>query len=186
MRLEGSINLAPATPNLDGLWKDALRALRPGAAIYVHGLAGDRTCHSALALPGPAAAVQHVPTASDVAEQLARAGFADIQIEKLSETAYFVVDGVAMRELRIVARKPGYRPSARVHQAVYLGPMRQIVDDFGTVFRRGVPTSVNIHDWQLLQKSAAAGSFLFLKPESSNEAACCAEQEATAPAAAER
>ena len=186
VRLEGSINLAPATPNLNGLWKEALRVLRPGAAISVRGLAGDRACPSAITLPGPAAAVQHVPTASDVAEQLARAGFADIQIEKLSETAYFVVDGVAMRELRIVARKPGYRPAVRAHQAVYLGPMREIVDDFGTVFPRGVPTSVNVHDWQLLQTSAAAGSFLFLKPESSNEAACCAEQEVTAPAAAER
>ena len=182
VRLEGSINLAPQTPNLDGLWRDALRALRPGAAIYVHGLAGDRVCGAALALPGPAAAVQHVPTASDVAGRLAQAGFADIQIEKLSETAYFVVDGVAMRELRIVARKPGYRPSAQAHQAVYLGPMREIVDDFGTVFRRGVPTSVNVHDWQLLQKSAAASSFLFLKPESSNAAACCAEQESAPPA----
>ena len=63
------------------------------------------------ALPGPAAAVQHVPAASDVVEELARAGFADIPIEKLSETAYFVVDGVPMRELRIAARKPGHRPA---------------------------------------------------------------------------
>jgi catechol 2,3-dioxygenase-like lactoylglutathione lyase family enzyme len=187
VRLEGSINASPATANLDGLLADARRALRPGAAISVHGLAGDRACRSALALPGPAAAVQHVPAASEVAEQLARAGFVDIQIEKLSEAAYFVVDGVAMRELRIVARKPGYRPAARTHQAVYLGPMRQIIDDFGTVFQRGVPTPVNVHDWQVLQKSAAASSFLFLKPESAGAAACCAGQEAAAaPAVVER
>ena len=84
-----------------------------------------------------------------------------MQIEKLSQTAYFVVDGVPMRELRVVARKPGYRPGGATHQAVYLGPMDEVVDDFGNVFRRGVPTPLNVHDWQALSKSAAAGSFLF-------------------------
>ena len=81
---------------------------------------------------------------------LAHAGFVDIGIEKLSQTAYFVVDRVGLRELRVVARKPGYRPATEAHRAVYLGPMSEIVDDFGTVFRRGVPTPVNIHDWQML------------------------------------
>jgi catechol 2,3-dioxygenase-like lactoylglutathione lyase family enzyme len=175
VRLEGSINAAPETGNLDGLFTDALRALRPGAAVYVHGLAGDRASRAPQELPGPASSVQHVPTPSDVVAQLAGAGFVDIHIEKLSETAYFVVDGNPMRELRIVARKPGYRPRQASHQAVYLGPMRELVDDFGTVFRRGVPTALNVHDWQLLQKSAAAGSFLFLKPESSKDAGCCEE-----------
>jgi catechol 2,3-dioxygenase-like lactoylglutathione lyase family enzyme len=185
VRLEGSINLTPETEHLAGLFADALRTLRPGAPVYVHGLAGDRASRGPLALPGPAAAVQHVPAASDVADQLVRAGFADIQIEKLSETAYFVVDGNPMRELRIVARKPGYRPKQATHRAVYLGPMREIVDDFGTVFRRGVPTPVNVHDWQLLAKSAAAGSFLLLKSEAT-EAGCCSEEPAAAPAAASR
>src|SRR5262245_42191650 len=99
VRLEGSINLPPETANVEGLLTDALRALRPGAAIYVHGLAGDRPSRGKVALPGPAASVQHVPTAAKVVEKLARAGFADIRIEKLSETAYFVVDGVGMREV---------------------------------------------------------------------------------------
>src|SRR5918995_2594345 len=54
VRLEGSINVAPETENLDGLFADALRALRPGAAVYVHGLAGDRAGRTALELPGPA------------------------------------------------------------------------------------------------------------------------------------
>ncbi len=104
-----------------------------------------------------------------------QAGFVDIQIEKLSQTAYFVVDGVPMREVRIVARKPGHRPRATTHHAVYLGPMGQVTDDFGNVFRRGVPTPLNVHDWQMLSKGAASGAFLFLKPEAAKAAeACCA------------
>ena len=176
VRLEGSINAAPDADNRAGLLAEALRALRPGAAIYVHGLVGDRPSRSRPALPGPAAAVQHVPAAGDVVDDLVRIGFVEIQIEKLSQTACFVVDGVPMRELRIVARKPGHRPRTATHHAVYLGPMGQVTDDFGNVFRRGLPTPLNVHDWQMLSQSAASGGFLFLKPDESNTAASCAEQ----------
>jgi hypothetical protein len=39
-----------------------------------------------------------------------------------------------------------------------------VTDDFGNVFRRGEPAPLNVHDWQVLSKSAAAAAFLFLKP----------------------
>jgi hypothetical protein len=150
--------------------------------IYIHGLAGDRPCRPSPALPGPAAAVQHVPATGEVVEDLVRAGFVEIQIEKLSQTAYFVVDGVAMRELRIAARKAGHRPATAAHQAVYLGPMRQVTDDVGNVFRRGVATALNVHDWQMLSKSGASSAFLFLKPEESRTDESCCDQSARPPA----
>ena len=110
-----------------GLLAECLRALRPDGVIYLHGLAGDRATTSVHQLPGPAAAVRHVPAAGEVVDDLVAAGFADVQIETLSETAYFVVDDVSMREIRVVARKPGHRPAAATHQAIYLGPMREVV-----------------------------------------------------------
>ena len=167
IRLDGSINVALDSANRSSLLAEVLRALRPGAPVYLHGLSGDRPSRGTPELPGPAAAVQHVPATSEVVEELHRAGFADIRIEKLSETAYFVVDAVPMRELRIVAWKPGHRPKVASHHVIYLGPMAEVTDDFGTVFRRGVATPVNIHDWQLLSKGPASGSFLFLKPDGS-------------------
>jgi catechol 2,3-dioxygenase-like lactoylglutathione lyase family enzyme len=164
IRLEGSFNAAPDTDNRQGLLAECLRALRPGATIHLHGLSGDRASRSSPSLPGPAAAVQYVPATGEIVDDLVRCGFADVHIEKLSETAYFVVDSVPMREVRIVARKPGHRPKAATHQAVYLGPMQQVTDDFGNIFRRGVPASLNVHDWQVLSKSAARDAFLFLEP----------------------
>ncbi len=80
-----------------------------------------------------------------------------------------------MRELRIVARKPGHRPGTTTHQAVYLGPMGQVTDDFGNVFRRGVPTPLNVHDWQLLSNGAARSAFLFLQPDALKMATCCTD-----------
>jgi catechol 2,3-dioxygenase-like lactoylglutathione lyase family enzyme len=173
VRLEGSFNVAPGAPNRAGLLAEAFRALRPGSPVHVRGLAGDGRSVSSPSLSGPASAVQYVPSAAEVVDELARAGFVDVRIEKLSETAYFVVDGVPMRELRAVACKPGHRPRAQAHRAIYLGPMSAVTDDFGTVFRRGVPTPLNVHDWQLLKKGAARESFLFLSPERAEAAACC-------------
>jgi hypothetical protein len=108
--------------------------------------------------------VEHVPATADVVRELSRAGFADIRIETLSERAYFEIDGVPMRELRIVARKPGHRPTAATHQAIYLGPMAEVADDFGNVFRRGEATRVNIHDWQALANGPMRDAFLLLQP----------------------
>jgi catechol 2,3-dioxygenase-like lactoylglutathione lyase family enzyme len=176
VRLAGSINAAPDAPHRAGLLAETIRVLRPGAALYVHGLAGDHPSGSRPALPGPAAAVEHVPATAAVVEELLGAGFAEVQIEKLSQAAHFVVNGVPMRELRITARKPGHRPKAATHQAVYLGPLKEVVDDFGNVFRRGVATPLNVHDWQALSKGAAAGAFLFLNAEEARAASCCADQ----------
>jgi catechol 2,3-dioxygenase-like lactoylglutathione lyase family enzyme len=173
IRLTGSINVAPGSPHRSGLFAEVFRTLRPDARLHIHGLAGDRPSVTAPKLPGPAAAVQHVPSAAAVVDELKQAGFVDVYIEKLSQNAHFVVDAVPMRELRVTARKPGYRPAAATHQAVYLGPMQQVTDDFGNVFRRGVPTAINVHDWQALSSSAAKSSFLLLKPEDSRTATCC-------------
>jgi catechol 2,3-dioxygenase-like lactoylglutathione lyase family enzyme len=184
VRLAGSINAAPGMAHRSGLLKDVWRVLLPGAAVHIHGLSGDRRGPVAPALPGPAAAVQHVPATEEVIDELARAGFVQIQIDVLS-SPHFVVEGVPMRELRVVGRKPGYRPSAAHHRAVYLGPLSQVVDDFGNVFRRGVMTALNVHDWQALATSPVRSAFKLLEPESpAATVACCDSSEASAPAPA--
>ena len=107
-----------------------------------------------------------------------------VQIETLSETAYFVVDGVPMREVRIAARKPGHRPKAATHRAVYLGTMAQAIDDVGNVFTRGVLIPLNVHDWQVPSKSAARSAFLFLEPDDSRPNAAGSDRPVTASSAA--
>jgi catechol 2,3-dioxygenase-like lactoylglutathione lyase family enzyme len=183
-QLEGSINAAPSAEHRAGLIPSIFRALRPGAVLRVHGLTGDRTLAARPSLPGPAAAVQHVPSTADVVRELVLAGFVDVQIEKLSHTAYFVVDGVSMREARIVARKPAEPTGAAAHRAVYLGPMAQVMDDFGNLFRRGAVTSIEARDWEMLSAGPMRGSFLFLGPEAATataaSAGCCSSAPVTA------
>jgi catechol 2,3-dioxygenase-like lactoylglutathione lyase family enzyme len=171
--LEGSFNAGRDAVNLDKLMAEALRALRPGGAIRLHGLAGDSPGnYGKLSLPGPAAAVEYAPTPSELTAALTRSGFGDVHIALLSEKPYFVVDGVGMREIRIQARKPGHRIQQKTHHAIYRGPLAEVIDDYGNVFRRGELTPLNAHDWQMLSKGDAAASFVFLTPDEMSAAAC--------------
>jgi catechol 2,3-dioxygenase-like lactoylglutathione lyase family enzyme len=171
--LEGSFNAGRDAVNLDKLLAEALRALRPGGAIRLHGLTGDSTGnYGKLFLPGPASAVEYAPTPSELTSALTRTGFRDIHIVLLSQKPYFVVEGVGMREIRIHARKPGHRTQQKTHHALYRGPLAEVTDDYGNVFRRGELTPLNVHDWQMLSKGEAAPSFIFLTPDERSETAC--------------
>jgi catechol 2,3-dioxygenase-like lactoylglutathione lyase family enzyme len=181
--LEGSFNAARDAVDLDKLMAEALRALRPGGAIRLHGLTGDSTGnYGKLFLPGPASAVECAPTPSELTTALIRAGFRDVQIVLLSQKPYFVVEGVGMREIRIQASKPGRRTQLKTHHAIYRGPLAEVTDDYGNVFRRGELTPLNVHDWQMLSKGDAAASFIFLTPDERSEAACCNEAAPPTPA----
>ena len=159
--LEGTANLAAASTQLPALLAEVFRVLRPDGEIRLHGLTGDVPLTVPLpALPGSAAAVEIVPTHREVVSALASAGFIQLQLETLSATAHFTVGGVGLRELLLSARKPGHRQQTTTHTAIYLGPLAEVTDDFGHTFRRGEPVALNIHDWQMLSRSAAANAFL--------------------------
>ena len=46
-------------------------------------------------------------------------------------------------------------------EAVYLGPMAQVVDEYGNVLRRGERVRLNVHDCHVLRRSIVAGQFQF-------------------------
>ena len=160
--LHGAANLKIEPAKLRLFLAEAFRVLRPGGEVRVHGLSGDLPLPIDLPpLPGPASAVQHVPSHSEPVQLLTETGFVDLRFEKLSQTAHFNVGGVGLRESLIFGRKPGHRPAKKSHQAIYLGPMAQVADDFGNTYRRGEPAPLNVHDWQVLSKGVAANQFLF-------------------------
>jgi catechol 2,3-dioxygenase-like lactoylglutathione lyase family enzyme len=164
--LEGTANLASAAADLERMLAEVYRVLRPGGEVALHGLAGDRPWTGpAPRLPGPAAKVQRVPVETEPMRAMCRAGFMHVRFEKFSPAPFFEEDGVQMREILLTGRKPGHRPARAVHHAVYLGPLARVEDDFGNVFPRGQRVALNIHDWQSLSQSCAAGQFLLLPPE---------------------
>ena len=173
VELNGTLNMAAAPEGMDALLAEAFRALKPGGLVTMHVLTG--YCPGPRAhprLPGPAAVVAHVPHEAAPLAALARAGFVRARFDKLAHEPCFVVGEVRMRETRISAVKPGHRPAAASHQALYLGPFAQVADDFGNVFPRGQRVALNIHDWQQLARSQGAEHFQLLGPEAAAGGQC--------------
>jgi catechol 2,3-dioxygenase-like lactoylglutathione lyase family enzyme len=176
--LKGTANLRPELARLPAILLEAFRALRPGGEIAMHGLGSDKPLNQPLPpLPGPASSVQYVPTEKEQMQAMLDAGFVEVRFEKLSPKPYFWVGDAELREVLLTGRKPGFRPRKAAHQAIYLGPLAEVRDDFGNLFRRGERVTLNIHDWQALSQGAVAGQFLLLPPsQPTPTASCCSEK----------
>jgi catechol 2,3-dioxygenase-like lactoylglutathione lyase family enzyme len=105
VRLRGTFNL-PLTDDVKrSLLREASRILRPGGRLFVHVLVGEKPLQGPPRLPGPAAAVQHVPLDQEPPRWVEDAGFDEIKLLKFDSKPCFVVDGVAMREMQLEAFK---------------------------------------------------------------------------------
>jgi catechol 2,3-dioxygenase-like lactoylglutathione lyase family enzyme len=99
VRLQGSFNVPLAAPDRVRLLAEARRALKPNGRVLLRVLTGDREM-LAPNLPGPAAAVQFVPTKDELVGLVEAAGLG-VKLTKYGDPPCFTRDGVAMRETHI-------------------------------------------------------------------------------------
>ena len=161
VRLEGTINVAPMPTTARDCWPSACGRCGRVRAISLHGLAGDRRATS-----HPAAGTGRRRAARAGGERRRRRARA--RRIRRDHDREAVADGVLRRRRRADARdadrgraSPGHRPRARgapggVPRADARGDRR-----LRQRFRRGVPTPLNVHDWQVLSKGSARESFCY-------------------------
>jgi catechol 2,3-dioxygenase-like lactoylglutathione lyase family enzyme len=106
VRLRGSLNVPLDADTQKRLVRDAARMLRPGGRLFVHVLVANRPLADAPRLPGPAAAVQHVPLNDEPLQLLQAAGFERLNRLKFGAKPCFLQDGVELRELLLEGWKP--------------------------------------------------------------------------------
>jgi catechol 2,3-dioxygenase-like lactoylglutathione lyase family enzyme len=161
VRLEGSFNARVEPAQIDRLLAEAFRVLRPGGRIAVHALVGDRVFPGIPQLPGLASQVQLVPVQTEPLDALRRAGFGGLFYEKLGDIHCFEVNGVELREMRLLGWKPAGAawPTMSV---IYKGPLEQVTDEDGIVYRRGETVSIPWAKAERLRLSPVAEQFTFL------------------------
>ena len=64
---------------------------------------------------------------------------------------------------------------ANTCEAIYLGPMAQIVDDGGTIFRKGVATPIDAHARERIANGPMKHHFVLRDAAARQEARCCGE-----------
>jgi catechol 2,3-dioxygenase-like lactoylglutathione lyase family enzyme len=165
VRLTGSFNGDLDGARLLGLVREAHRVLRPGGKVVTHGLMGDRPFPGARpSLPGLGAMVARLPVHTEPLRLLREAGFAGLHFVKFTEAAWFVQDGVEMREVKLAGYNPGPSGAGEMRQVIYKGPFSESADESGHVYRRGERVTVTAATWDLLRQGVAAEQFLFLQP----------------------
>jgi catechol 2,3-dioxygenase-like lactoylglutathione lyase family enzyme len=162
IRLEGSFNADVPADRLSALLADVYRALKPGGAVAVRGLVGDKPFPGKPALPGLASLVQRVPVETEALEALERAGFGGLFYEKLGDIHCFTVNGVELREMRLHGRKPAGDNGVSTVTVLYKGPFESVADESGAVYRRGEAVRVSAARAGLLRRGPAAEQFAFL------------------------
>jgi catechol 2,3-dioxygenase-like lactoylglutathione lyase family enzyme len=158
--LEGTLNGDAAEASRQNLLAEVRRVLKPGGKVALHGLVGDRPFPGKPALPGLAGLVQRIPVETQPLDVLRQAGFAGIFYEKLGDIHGFQVEGVELREMRLVAWKAAEPPAARRRHVLYKGPFAQVTGEDGTVYPRGEKVAVSQDAWERLGRGPAAGQFL--------------------------
>ncbi len=160
--LRGTFNTPRSGDEIVRILSEARRVLRQGGRVLAHGLVADSPVDGAsLQLPGPAAAVSHVPTESELPDAMGAAGFAGLRLVKLSATPVFRHEGVGLREIRLEGTKLDPSRLGLTQTLLYKGPLRQLTDDEGNVFPRGRRKRVSSRAAELLRLGPAAESFVF-------------------------
>ncbi len=160
--LQGSFNVPLAPDTRRHLLAEVRRILKPGGQLTMHGLSADQPVTNIDGrLPGPAAAVQCAPAASELIAELEAAQFESIQFSKLDDAACFTIDGHSLHETRIVAFRGSEPSEDSAHAILYKGPFRTLQDDVGRVFHRGQWTAIDAASWERLQASPISEQFLF-------------------------
>jgi catechol 2,3-dioxygenase-like lactoylglutathione lyase family enzyme len=163
VRLTGSFNADLTQGQRDWLLAETVRVLKPGGKVVTHGLMGDRPFTAGRPnLPGLAAMVSRVPDHAEPMAAFRGAGLVNVQVVKFTEQPWFVLDGVEMREVKVIGWKPAAADGG-ARQVLYKGPFRQATADGGWVLPRGRRVTVPAAVWQQLRQGPAAEQFLFLE-----------------------
>jgi catechol 2,3-dioxygenase-like lactoylglutathione lyase family enzyme len=138
VRLRGTFNVPLPAEAQERLIAEAHRVLRPGGRLFVHVLVADRPLTEAPQLPGPAALVRHVPLQDEPVRLAEHGGFQTVRMLKFDAAPCFQRHGADLRELQLEGWKEAPAPRVKTVNVLYKGPYRQVTDDAGRAYPRGV------------------------------------------------
>src|SRR5262249_12112822 len=156
-RLTGTLNAPLDEAARTFVVREAFRVLKPSGRVVTHGLMGDRPLPGGQPkLPGLAAMVSRVPPREEAVSLLRTAGVVGVQAVKLTESPWFIHDGVGLREVKFVAWKPLPGAAGETRQVLYKGPFVRATADGGWSFSRGRRIQVPEAVWQQLRLGPSA------------------------------
>lgn len=151
----------------DALIREIHRVLKRGGRIAISDIVSDEPVPEALKRDPElwSGCISGAFQELDLLERFAAAGFHGISIDQWASTPFAVVDGIEFRSVTITAWKGKQGPCMEAGQAIlYRGPWKQVVDDDGHTFLRGVRTAVCAKTYGIMTSEPYAGETLGIEP----------------------
>lgn len=100
-------------------------------------------------------------------------GFVAASYDKWDPQPWQVVEGIEFRSVTLLATKPSRRQLIDAGQAVlYKGPYRQVEDDLGNFYPRGVRIAVSQRTFELIKAGPYADDFICMAPSEAVDLGC--------------
>lgn len=163
------------------LFAELFRVLRVGGRVVISDIVSAEPVPQILA-NDPAlfsGCISGAFTEEDFLARFEEAGFYGVEIVSRETKAWRVVEGIEFRSVTVRAFKgePESESEDLDHDAIYLGPFKQVLGEFGQPYSRGERTPVTKQTANLLRKEPYAKFFAVLDPTpgtaDAGEAGCC-------------
>jgi ubiquinone/menaquinone biosynthesis C-methylase UbiE len=144
------------------LFHEVFRVLRRGGRAVISDIVADEPVPGHLKADPElwSGCVSGALTETALIEAFERAGFYGIEILSRAERPWRTVEGIEFRAITVRAYRGKEGPCYETYKAaIYRGPFREVVDDDGHVFRRGVRTAVCEKTFRILTAEPYADHF---------------------------
>ena len=152
------INLAPDKAKV---FREMFRVMQPGGRFTISDIVTDQLVPQYLVHDAEkwGDCLSGALTLTDYLSGIREAGFVGVHLVKSS--SWKVIDGIHFFSVTLTGYKLGVAPlTTSVRFATLRGPFSRVADEYGTVYRRGIPEPIDARTAHLLNQPSLANSFV--------------------------
>lgn len=150
-----------------GLFSEMMRVLKPGGRVAISDIVSDEEVPAEI-LRDPdlwSGCIAGAFQEQTFLKAFAEAGFYGVTIDRRDENPWRTIRGIEFRAATVLAYKGKEGPCLERNQAViYKGPWREVRDDDGHIFRRGVPTAVCDKTFRIMGRAPYGDDMIPVEP----------------------
>lgn len=154
------------------LINEIFRVTKPGGRVAISDIVSDENSPEHMKNNAElwSGCISGALTEEDFLQAFIDAGFVAVSIDKWGDEPWQIIEGIEYRSVTVTASKPQATECLDVgHAVIYRGPFKDVYDDEGHVYPRGVRIAVCERSFNLLTNGFYADQFIAIAPAVKND-----------------